>query len=47
MPRRMSTGATANQIAAGFVINPDIVRAQLTSAEKCCPAVPMNVLWVI
>jgi hypothetical protein len=42
----MSTGETANQIAAGLVINPDIVRAQLTSVEKCCAAVPMNVLWV-
>jgi hypothetical protein len=46
MPRRMSTGETANQIAAGFDINPDIVRAQLTSAEKCYAAVLMNVLWV-
>lgn len=46
MPRRMSTGATANQIAAGFVINPDMVRAQLTSAVKCCQAVPMRVLWI-
>jgi len=46
IPRRMSTGATANQIAAGFAINPGIVKAQLTSAEKCCAAVPMNVLWV-
>ena len=46
MPRRMSTGATANQIAAGFVINPDIVRAQLTSAVKCCQAVPMRVFWI-
>jgi hypothetical protein len=42
----MSTGATANQIVAGFVINPDIVIAQLTSAVKCCQAVPMSVLWV-
>ena len=46
IPRRISTGETANQIAAGFDINPDIVRARLTSAEKCCAAVPMNVLWV-
>jgi hypothetical protein len=46
IPRRMSTGETANQIAAGFVINPDIVRAQLTSEEKCCSAVPMRSLWI-
>ena len=46
MPRRMSTGETANQIATGFDINPGIVKAQLTSAEKCCAAVLMNVLWV-
>lgn len=46
IPRRMSTGATANQIAAGFVINPGIVRAQLTSAVKCCQAVPMNARWI-
>src|SRR5664279_4237956 len=46
MPRRMSTGATANQIAAGFDINPDIVIAQLASAEKCCQAVLMIGLWV-
>jgi hypothetical protein len=46
IPRRMSTGETANQIAAGCVINPDIVIAQLTSAEKCYPAVPMYILWI-
>ena len=46
MPRRMSTGETANQIAAGFVINPGIVRARLTSAGRCCPAAPTPVLWV-
>ena len=46
IPRRMSTGATANQIAAGFVINPGIVIARLTSAGRCCPAAPTPVLWV-
>src|SRR5450631_1906435 len=46
IPRRMSTGETANQIASGLVINPDIVRAQLTSEEKCCLAVPMSILWI-
>ena len=46
IPRRISTGETANQIAAGFVNNPDIVRARLTRAEKCCPAVPMRILGI-
>ena len=46
MPRRMSTGATANQIAAGFVINPGIVRARLTSPGRCYQAAPTHVLWV-
>jgi len=46
MPRRMSTGSTANQIAAGFVINPDIVIDRLTSAGRCCQVAPMHVLWV-
>ena len=46
IPRRISTGETANQIAAGFVNNPDIVRARLTRAEKCCPVAPTPVLWV-